>query len=97
MAISRRSFWRGGWCPSRFSYILDEPTRGIECGAAHADIIKLIKELCDEGLALLVASSELEEIVAFADRVAVMRDRERVSELTGAEITQDRIIEAIAR
>ena len=76
--------------------ILDEPTRGIDVGA-HADIIKLIKELCDEGLALLVASSELEEIVAFADRVAVMRDRQKVSELTGAEITQDRIIEAIAR
>ncbi|WP_206927747.1 sugar ABC transporter ATP-binding protein [Thalassospira povalilytica] len=76
--------------------ILDEPTRGIDVGA-HADIIKLIKELCDEGLALLVASSELEEIVAFADRVAVMRDREKVSELVGAEITQTRIIEAIAR
>ncbi|NIZ01961.1 sugar ABC transporter ATP-binding protein [Thalassospira lucentensis] len=76
--------------------ILDEPTRGIDVGA-HADIIKLIKELCDEGLALLVASSELDEIVAFADRVAVMRDREKVSELTGAEITQENIIEAIAR
>ncbi|WP_371135044.1 sugar ABC transporter ATP-binding protein [Thalassospira sp.] len=76
--------------------ILDEPTRGIDVGA-HADIIKLIKELCDEGLALLVASSELEEIVAFADRVVVMRDREKVSELVGAEITQSRIIEAIAR
>lgn len=76
--------------------ILDEPTRGIDVGA-HADIIKLIRELCAEGLALLVASSELEEIVAFADRVAVMRDRELVSELSGQDITQNRIIEAIAQ
>jgi simple sugar transport system ATP-binding protein len=64
---------------------------------AHADIIKLIRDLCDEGLALLVASSELEEIVAFADRVAVMRDRELETELSGADITQNNIIEAIAR
>mgnify|MGYP003624149517 CR=1 FL=1 len=76
--------------------ILDEPTRGIDVGA-HADIIKLIRDLCDEGLALLVASSELEEIVAFADRVAVMRDRELETELSGADITQNNIIEAIAR
>ncbi|WP_409525808.1 sugar ABC transporter ATP-binding protein [Nitrincola sp. MINF-07-Sa-05] len=76
--------------------LLDEPTRGIDVGA-HADIIKLIKTLCSEGLALLVASSELEEIVAFSDRVAVMRDRELVSELRGQQITQDNIIEAIAQ
>lgn len=85
------------WLTSRpILLILDEPTRGIDVGA-HADIIKLIKELCDEGLALLVASSELEEIVAYSDRVAVMRDRRKVSELTGTEITQDNIIKAIAR
>jgi simple sugar transport system ATP-binding protein len=76
--------------------LLDEPTRGIDVGA-HADIIQLIKTLCSEGLALLVASSELEEIVAFADRVAVMRDRDKVSELSGESITQDNIIEAIAQ
>ncbi|GGB93830.1 ABC transporter ATP-binding protein [Marinobacterium zhoushanense] len=76
--------------------LLDEPTRGIDVGA-HADIIQLIKSLCAEGLALLVASSELEEIEVFADRVAVMRDRKKVSELSGDEITQDNIIEAIAQ
>jgi galactofuranose transport system ATP-binding protein len=42
--------------------ILDEPTRGIDVGA-HAEIIRLIEKLCDEGLALLVISSELEEVV----------------------------------
>ncbi len=42
--------------------ILDEPTRGIDVGA-HAEIIRLIETLCADGLALLVISSELEELV----------------------------------
>ena len=48
--------------------MLDEPTRGIDVGA-HAEIIRLIRELCDDGLALLVISSELDEIVTYSDRV----------------------------
>ena len=48
--------------------VLDEPTRGIDVGA-HAEIIRLIRELCDDGLALLVISSELDEIVTYSDRV----------------------------
>ena len=54
--------------------ILDEPTRGIDVGA-HAEIVSLIRKLCGEGLALLVASSELDELVAVSDRIAVLRDR----------------------
>ena len=57
--------------------VLDEPTRGIDVGA-HAEIIRLIRELCDDGLALLVISSELDEIVAYSDRVIVLRDRSHV-------------------
>ncbi|WP_237154250.1 sugar ABC transporter ATP-binding protein [Oryzibacter oryziterrae] len=75
--------------------ILDEPTRGIDIGA-HAEIVALIRKLCAEGLALLVASSELEEIVAFSHRVLVMRDREKVKEIVGQDITQAAIVEAIA-
>ncbi|TBW38749.1 sugar ABC transporter ATP-binding protein [Siculibacillus lacustris] len=75
--------------------ILDEPTRGIDIGA-HAEIVGLIRRLCREGLALIVASSELEEIVAFSHRVAVLRDRRKVSEIVGADITQSTIVEAIA-
>src|SRR5690606_38773770 len=48
--------------------ILDEPTRGIDVGA-HAEVLRLIAALRAEGMALLVASSELEELVRFADRV----------------------------
>ncbi|WP_115717533.1 sugar ABC transporter ATP-binding protein [Gallaecimonas mangrovi] len=75
--------------------ILDEPTRGIDIGA-HSEILKLIKALCQNGMSLLVASSELEELVAFANRVVVMRDRKKVAELSGSEISQQSIMHAIA-
>ncbi|BBU87285.1 hypothetical protein EIMP300_86850 [Escherichia coli] len=64
--------------------ILDEPTRGIDVGA-HAEIIRLIETLCADGLALLVISSELEELVGYADRVIIMRDRKQVAEIPLAE------------
>src|SRR5208283_2580025 len=75
--------------------ILDEPTRGIDVGA-HAEIIALIRRLCAEGLALLVASSELDEIVAVSDRIAVLRDRRKVGELEGKDINRQTIIDTIA-
>ncbi len=56
--------------------ILDEPTRGIDVGA-RAEMIRLIETLCADGLALLVISSELEELVGYADRVIIMRDRKQ--------------------
>ena len=75
--------------------ILDEPTRGIDVGA-HAEIIRLIEELCEAGMSLLVISSELEELVIYSHRVVVVRDRAHVAELVGDEITAERIVEAIA-
>ncbi|MBR9763045.1 MAG: sugar ABC transporter ATP-binding protein [Rhodobacteraceae bacterium] len=75
--------------------ILDEPTRGIDVGA-HAEIIALIERLREEGMALLVASSELEELVAYSTRVVVLRDRRQVGELTGDQITPSNIVAAIA-
>ncbi len=75
--------------------ILDEPTRGIDVGA-HAEIIALIRRLCGEGLALLVASSELDEIVAVSDRVEVLRDRRKVGEIVGDGVTRENIIHTIA-
>ncbi|MCV9965202.1 sugar ABC transporter ATP-binding protein [Pararhizobium sp. BT-229] len=75
--------------------ILDEPTRGIDVGA-HAEIIRLIGELCAEGMSLIVISSELEELVAYSSRVIVLRDRQHVAELTGSEITTEHIVNAIA-
>ncbi|WP_308367972.1 MULTISPECIES: sugar ABC transporter ATP-binding protein [unclassified Microbulbifer] len=75
--------------------LLDEPTRGVDIGA-HAEILKLIKKLCSEGMSLLVTSSELEELVAFSDRVAVMRDRRKVAEIKGEDISESNIMRAIA-
>ncbi|HSI42171.1 MAG TPA: sugar ABC transporter ATP-binding protein [Xanthobacteraceae bacterium] len=75
--------------------ILDEPTRGIDVGA-HAEIIRLIRQLCTEGMALLVVSSELEEIVTYADRVIVLRDRAQVASLEGGAVTVSAILAAIA-
>lgn len=75
--------------------ILDEPTRGIDVGA-HAEIIRLIIDLCERGMALLVISSELGELVGYSSRIIVLRDRKMVSELTGEEISTDHIMKAIA-
>ena len=75
--------------------ILDEPTRGIDVGA-HAEIVRTINRLREEGLALFVISSELDEVVAYSNRIVVMRDREMVAELAGDEIAPDAIVQAIA-
>jgi simple sugar transport system ATP-binding protein len=75
--------------------ILDEPTRGIDVGA-KAEIQKLILELCRNGMAVLFISSELEETVRCSDRVAVLRDREKVAELSGEHVSEHRILETIA-
>ncbi|MDS9469115.1 sugar ABC transporter ATP-binding protein [Paracoccus sp. MBLB3053] len=75
--------------------ILDEPTRGIDIGA-HAEIINLIEKLRADGMALVVISSEIEELVAFSTRVIVLSDRQHVRELKGAEITAEAIVEAMA-
>ena len=52
--------------------ILDEPTQGIDVGA-KAEIHALMQELADDGLAIIMISSELPEILGMSDRVAVMR------------------------
>jgi galactofuranose transport system ATP-binding protein len=75
--------------------ILDEPTRGIDVGA-HAEIIQLIRTLCGQGMALLVVSSELEEIVTYADEVIVLRDRAHVARLQGEAVSVPGILSAIA-
>ncbi|CCJ99584.1 Putative sugar ABC transport system, ATP-binding protein YtfR [Cronobacter malonaticus 507] len=75
--------------------ILDEPTRGASVGA-HAEIIRLIETLCADGLALLVISSELEELVGYADRVIILRDRQQVAEIPLEDLSVGAIMNAIA-
>jgi monosaccharide-transporting ATPase len=75
--------------------ILDEPTRGIDVGA-HAEIVRTINRLRDDGMAMVVISSELDEVVAYSSRIVVMRDREMVAELRGKNINPGVIVQAIA-
>ncbi|ACM38241.1 MULTISPECIES: sugar ABC transporter ATP-binding protein [Rhizobium/Agrobacterium group] len=75
--------------------ILDEPTRGIDVGA-HAEIVRMISRLREDGLALIVISSELDEVVSYSSRIVVMRDRAMVAELHGADIAPDVIVQTIA-
>ena len=75
--------------------VLDEPTRGIDVGA-HAEIIRLIERLRADGMALLVISSELDEIVTYAEEVIVLRDRAHVARLRGAALSVPAITAAIA-
>ncbi|WP_261640642.1 sugar ABC transporter ATP-binding protein [Erwinia mallotivora] len=84
------------WLVTRPQFlILDEPTRGIDVGA-HAEIIRLIESLCADGLALLVISSELEELVGYADRVLILRDRQQVAEIPLEQLSVAAIVNAIA-
>ena len=75
--------------------ILDEPTRGIDVGA-KAEIQALIRELADQGLGVLMISSELEEITEGADRVFVLSDGRTVADLPHAEASAKAIISAMA-
>jgi len=75
--------------------ILDEPTRGIDVGA-KAEIQALIRELADQGLGVLMISSELEEIIEGADRVFVLSDGRTVADLPHAEASAKAIISAMA-
>ena len=74
-------------------FLLDEPTRGIDVGA-KAEIYALVSHLAQEGAAILMASSELPEILAMCDRVLVLCEGRLTAELTRAEATQERIMEA---
>jgi ribose transport system ATP-binding protein len=75
--------------------LLDEPTRGIDIGA-KGEIQSLINELANEGLGVLMISSELEELVEGSSRVVVMQDGRLVAELHETDISQDSIINAMA-
>ncbi|KXK58870.1 sugar ABC transporter ATP-binding protein [Micromonospora rosaria] len=76
--------------------ILDEPTRGIDIGA-KTEIQRLVVKLADGGMAVLFISAELEEVLRLSHRVAVMRDRQMVTQLTNDDtLDADRVMNAIA-
>ena len=75
--------------------ILDEPTRGIDVGA-KAEIMRLVAELADGGVAVLFISAELEEVLRLSHRVVVLRDRRVVADLPQEDATVDTILNTIA-
>jgi ribose transport system ATP-binding protein len=75
--------------------LLDEPTRGVDVGA-KAEIQALVGELAAEGMGVLMASSELEELVEGCARVVVLREGRSVAELAGDAVTPDAIMAAMA-
>jgi len=73
--------------------IIDEPTRGIDVGT-KAEVHRLMSELAGEGLAVLMISSELPEVLGMADRVLVMREGRLVREIARAEADEESVVRA---
>lgn len=76
-------------------FILDEPTRGIDIGA-KAEIQKLVLTLSRQGMSFLFISSELEEVLRVSDRIAILRDRRKVKEISEKDMSQQQMMQAIA-
>jgi rhamnose transport system ATP-binding protein len=73
--------------------IIDEPTRGIDVGT-KAEVHRLMSQLAGEGLAVLMISSELPEVLGMADRVLVMHEGRLVRELTRSEASEESVVRA---
>lgn len=73
-------------------FILDEPTRGIDVGA-KASIYQLMRKLADDGAAIWMVSSDMEEVLAISDRVAVMREGRLAGVLDRADCTEESIMQ----
>jgi monosaccharide-transporting ATPase len=75
--------------------ILDEPTRGIDV-AAKAEIMDQVMELCEAGMAVVFISAEMDEVLRYSDRIAVMRDRRKVAEVAAAGADEQQVYRIIA-
>jgi len=82
-------------CKKPILMILDEPTRGIDLGA-KSEIEDIIADLARDGVAILMISSEMEELIRSCDRVVVLSEGRKVGELAAKEISEERIMQLIA-
>src|SRR5205814_1079943 len=73
--------------------ILDEPTRGIDVGA-KAEVHKVITQLADQGVAIILISSELPEILHLCDRILVMHEGRLTADLPRAQASEEAIMRA---
>jgi ABC-type sugar transport system ATPase subunit len=76
--------------------LLDDPTRGIDVGA-KAEIYRLIDELCRQGLAILITSSELPELLTVCDRIVVLCEGRKTGEFARSEFSEPALMEAMTR
>jgi ABC-type sugar transport system ATPase subunit len=71
--------------------LLDEPLRGVDIGA-KSEIIDIIGQVADQGTAVIVVSSEIEDVLALTNRVIVVRDGRLVIELIGPDATESKVL-----
>ncbi|MEU1597367.1 sugar ABC transporter ATP-binding protein [Streptomyces sp. NPDC005708] len=74
--------------------LLDEPTRGVDVGA-RAELYAVVRRLADEGLAVLLVSSEVPEVLGLADRVLVLREGRVVHEAHARELDEHRVLDLV--
>lgn len=72
--------------------LMEEPTRGVDVGA-KAEIYRIINEQASQGVAIIIVSSDLPELVAMSDRLLVMRQGHVVAELTDHDLTEQKLLE----
>ena len=72
--------------------VVDEPTRGIDVGA-KAEVHRLIRDLATKGVAIIIISSDLPEVLSLADRVLVMREGRFVGEFPGDKATEETVMQ----
>jgi ribose transport system ATP-binding protein len=74
--------------------LLDEPTRGVDVGA-RAELYRLIAELAETGVAIVLVSSEIPEVLGLADRVLVLREGKVLADRPAGELTEAGVLDVI--
>jgi ribose transport system ATP-binding protein len=83
----------GAWAGTRM-LLLDEPTRGVDVGA-RAELYQVIRALADNGVGVLLVSSEVPEVLGLADRVLVMREGHLIHEAPAAELAEETVLDLV--
>lgn len=82
----------GKWLATNSSvFLVDEPTRGIDVGAKR-EIIKILKDLANEGVSILLVDSETPELIELSDRILVMKQGEITAQISGREATHENLL-----
>jgi ribose transport system ATP-binding protein len=74
--------------------LLDEPTRGVDVGA-RADLYRVIRRMAENGMGVLMVSSEVPEVLGLADRVVVMREGRVVREAPAGELDEETVLDLV--